>query len=278
MRDIDRSTRMTICGVTSNAQCDLTKSLPETLVEILLNALETTPAPISQRRQKKRLINPITSPDWSSTFPTMMATGQEDVRSDESLLRSHLEGDVDAFPALLQRYRNELHGFLARFLGSPTAAEDVFQDTFLQIHISGATFDQTRNFKPWLYTIAANKARDFHRKRKRRTMASLDAPIGRNIDGANLLDMLESDQAKPDQPSEIADQQALVKRVLDGLPDHHREVILLGYFQRMSYQQVADVLGIPLGTVKSRLHAAVALFSTRWRKANKDHTGEGENE
>ena len=109
-------------------------------------------------------------------------------------------------------------------------------------------------------------------------MASLDAPIGRNIDGANLLDMLESDQAKPDQPSEIADQQALVKRVLDGLPDHHREVILLGYFQRMSYQQVADVLGIPLGTVKSRLHAAVALFSTRWRKANKDHTGEGENE
>lgn len=208
----------------------------------------------------------------------MMASREEDVRSDESLLRSHLEGDPAAFPMLLERYRNELHGFLTRFLASSAAADDVFQETFLQVHLSGATFDQTRNFKPWLFTIAANKARDFHRKRKRRTMASLDAPIGKNLDGVNLLDMLKSDQAQPDEHSETADQQALVKRVLDGLPDHHREVILLGYFQRMSYQQVADVLGIPLGTVKSRLHAAVALFSTHWRKAQKNHMGAGENE
>lgn len=200
----------------------------------------------------------------------MVSAREEDVRSDESLLRLHLEGDDRAFPELVRRYRNELHGFLARFLGSSTAADDVFQDAFLQVHISAKTFDQTRVFKPWLFTIAANKARDFHRKRKRRSMASLQTPIGAQRDGATLIDMIESDQQSPTVASEVADEHALVKRVLDGLPEHHREIILLGYFQRMSYQQVADALTIPLGTVKSRLHAAVALFSNHWQRARKN--------
>lgn len=206
----------------------------------------------------------------------MVASRDEDVRSDESLLRLHLEGDDSAFPVLVNRYRDELHGFLARFLGSATAAEDVFQETFLQVHVSGRTFDPARNFKPWLFTIAANKARDFHRKRKRRLTASLNAPIGSNPDGATLIDMIESDQPPPATSSEIADRQAVVKRVLDGLPDHHREIILLGYFQKMSYQQVADALTIPLGTVKSRLHAAVALFSSHWQKARGNQPGSGD--
>ena len=195
-------------------------------------------------------------------------------RSDESLIEAHLKGDATAFATLVERYRNDLHGFLTRFLGSSAAADDVFQETFLQVHLSGGTFDTERTFKPWLFTIAANKARDFHRKRKRRATASLQAPVGKNPDGAMLIDMIESTQARPDAPSEVADQQAIVKGVLDGLPVHHREIILMGYFQRMSYQQIADALTIPLGTVKSRLHAAVALFSAQWRRARGDSAGD----
>ncbi|MSR28291.1 MAG: RNA polymerase sigma factor [Phycisphaerales bacterium] len=202
----------------------------------------------------------------------MPSSRADDARTDESLLEAHLGGDPGALESLIRRYRNELHGFLTRFLGSSAAADDVFQETFLQVHLAGATFDATRSFKPWLFTIAANKARDFHRKRKRRAMASLEAPLGGSSESGSLVDLLPSDQPAPSASSERADQQVEVKRALDALPHHQREIILLGYFQRLSYQQIAEMLDIPLGTVKSRMHAAVALFSQRWGDA---HSEEG---
>jgi RNA polymerase sigma-70 factor (ECF subfamily) len=186
-------------------------------------------------------------------------------RSDEALMTAYLAGDRSAFVELVERYRTELHTFLARFLGSATAADDVFQETFLQVHLSGHTFDQERHFKPWLFTIAANKARDWHRRQKRRKAASLDAPVGSDADGARLVDLIEAESISPGQPIEAAEMRQQVKDVVDALPAHYREILLLNYFQRMSYGQIADSLGIPLGTVKSRLHAAVAAFAERWR-------------
>ena len=82
-------------------------------------------------------------------------------RTDENLLAEHLAGDPTAFRELTERYSRELIHFLTRFLGSRAAAEDVFQETFLQVHTSAETFDGARRFKPWLFTIAANKARDY---------------------------------------------------------------------------------------------------------------------
>ena len=79
-------------------------------------------------------------------------------RTDEALLGSYMQGDRPAFAELIRRYSNELLHFLTRFLGSRAAADDVFQETFLQVHLSAETFDTKRRFKPWLFTIAANKA------------------------------------------------------------------------------------------------------------------------
>jgi RNA polymerase sigma-70 factor (ECF subfamily) len=190
-----------------------------------------------------------------------------DDRTDEELLVAYREGDRSAFVKLLERYRAEVLNFLTRFLGNRAAAEDVFQDTFLQIHLSANTFDATRTFKPWLFTIAANKARDHHRRRKRRAAASLSAPLGNSDDGAEFVDLLQGDDEMPDAPIEREEQAALVKRVVDDLPGHYREILLLSYFQRMSYQQIAETLEVPLGTVKSRLHSAVASFERSWRIA-----------
>jgi len=201
----------------------------------------------------------------SGTLPLTMADQGMDAASDESLLTRHRDGDPDAFRTLVERYRRDLHGFLARFLGSGAAADDVFQDTMLQVHLSADSFDADRRFKPWLYTIASNKARDFHRRAKRRRAASLDKPLS-DDDGATMGDLVEAQDEAPEAFATARDEGALVKEVLDGMPAHHREVILLGYFQRLSYQQVADALGVPLGTIKSRMHAAVALFSTQWRR------------
>jgi RNA polymerase sigma-70 factor (ECF subfamily) len=186
-------------------------------------------------------------------------------RTDEQLLTAYLGGDREAFASLVERYRHELHGFLARFLGSSAAADDVFQETFLQVHLAGGTFDRERAFKPWLFTIAANKARDWHRRQKRRRAASIDAPVGGDADGTRMVDLMEAEAEAPSASMEATETRDRVKLVVDGMPPLYREVLQLNYFQRMSYQQIAEVLGVPLGTVKSRLHAAVATFAEAWK-------------
>lgn len=189
------------------------------------------------------------------------------IRSDESLLAAYMEGDRSAFRELMGRYADELLHFLTRFLGSRAAAEDVFQETFLQIHLSADTFDPERRFKPWLFTIAANKARDHHRKNNRRTHVSLSAPVGEQGESESFVDLLQADLPSPDMPILDAERSRLVKQVMDAMPPHLREILLLSYFQRLSYNQIADSLEIPLGTVKSRLHAAVAHFAGAWKAA-----------
>jgi RNA polymerase sigma-70 factor, ECF subfamily len=188
-------------------------------------------------------------------------------RSDEALVSAYLSGERAAFHVLIGRYANELLHFLTRFLGSRQAAEDVFQETFLQIHLSADTFDTERRFKPWLFTIAANKARDYHRKHRKRAPLSLSASIGEEGEGQCYSDLLECDLPSPDEPVLDAERSRLIKGVIDTMPPHLREILLLSYFQRLSYNQIADSLEIPLGTVKSRLHAAVAHFAGAWKAA-----------
>ena len=199
-------------------------------------------------------------------------SGQEpEIRTDEELLVAHLDGDGSAYPELMDRYKNELLHFLIRFVGSKAAAEDVFQETFLQIHISGATFDPKRRFKPWLFTIAANKGRDWHRKHSKRTVVSLSQEIGGGEgETARFIDLMESDTELPDADLLNSEQINDVRKAVDELPSHLREILLLNYFQQMSYVQISDSLEIPLGTVKIRLHAAVAAFRNAWQSSQEE--------
>ena len=192
------------------------------------------------------------------------------IRTDEELLTAHIEGDSGAFSELMDRYKNDLLHFLIRFVGSRAAAEDVFQESFLQIHISAETFDSSRRFKPWLFTIAANKGRDWHRKYSKRTVLSLSQDIGGNGEGTRFIDLMEADQELPDASLLDIEQTNSIRNAVDQLPSHLREILLLSYFQQMSYVQIAESLQIPLGTVKSRLHAAVAAFSQSWQSINSE--------
>jgi len=190
--------------------------------------------------------------------------------TDEELLTRHLEGDRTALPTLIARYSDDLIHFLTRFLGSRASAEDVFQETFLQIHQSAESFDTSRRFKPWLFTIAANKARDAHRKRARRRTVSLSSAVSEDGDGHAFVDLMDAELPTPDRPVLDAERSERVTLVIDGLPPHLREILLLSYFQKMSYNQIAEALEIPLGTVKSRLHSAVASFGRAWSSASSD--------
>ena len=189
--------------------------------------------------------------------------------SDERLIERYQQGDREVLELLIRRYRQELFHFLVRFLANRAAAEDIFQETFLQVHNSADSFDVNRRFKPWLFTIAANKARDFMRKRRRRPTVPLDAQV-RDADGSRFVDLMEADLPMPDERMDRAELAERVRQAVEDLPDHLREILLLAYFQQFSYNEIAEALAIPLGTVKSRLHAAVAAFAKKWEAANPD--------
>jgi RNA polymerase sigma-70 factor (ECF subfamily) len=197
--------------------------------------------------------------------------------TDEQLFERYRGGDMSAFRQLMERHHGDLLRFLYRLTGDAASADDVFQETFLQIHQSSDTFDITRRFRPWLFTIAANKARDYVRRRGRRRTLDLSAPVagGGEEGGVSFVDLMEVNVPQPDQGLETEETQSRVQAALDALPGPLREILLLAYFQRLSYAQIADELEIPLGTVKSRLHAAVAAFGRRWQKDNAPGGQEG---
>ena len=196
---------------------------------------------------------------------TLRTPGEDAPRTDEQLLDSYRHGDKGGFAQLVERYQRELFHFLVRFLGDRAAAEDVFQETFLQVHQSADQFDPTRRFRPWLFTIAANKARDLMRSQARRPTNPLQASISPgNEESGQFIDLMESAAAAPGARLEKEELQRLVHSTVMEMPDHLREILLLSYFHQFPYKQISEILNIPLGTVKSRLHAAVAHFADRW--------------
>ncbi len=196
-------------------------------------------------------------------------SARRDKRSDEQLIVAYRGGDRASFAELVARYERELFHFLIRFLGNRAAAEDIFQETFLQVHESAGDFDTQRRFRPWLFTIAANKARDLMRSNNRRPANPLQATITPGDErGGEFIDLMKSAVESPEQAIEQSELAARVQSTVANMPDNLREILLLSYFQQFPYKQISEILNIPLGTVKSRLHAAVAFFADRWRNGN----------
>ncbi len=188
--------------------------------------------------------------------------------TDEQLVEFYRAGHTDAFAVLVKRYRQELYHFLIRFTGNRASAEDVFQETFLQVHLSLDSFQVDRKFKPWLFTIGANKARDHLRRNKRRSAVPLSAPLQQagGEDQRSYLDLMQAELPLPDEHAVCRETEERVTKVVHSLPDHLREILVLAYFHQLPYKEIADILEIPLGTVKSRLHAAVGTFGKLWKE------------
>lgn len=195
-----------------------------------------------------------------------------DERSDRELLAAHLDGDEAAFARLAERYAGGLFGFLFRFVNDAALADDLVQETFLQVHQAAESFDLSRPLKPWLYTIAANKARDLLRSRARRPERSINAPASSRTGddaGGGLLDALESEETPTADEIDAEERREQVRRIIDKMPEHLRMILMLGYYQQLPYAEIAEILDIPVGTVKSRLHSAVNHFARLWRLQQK---------
>jgi RNA polymerase sigma-70 factor, ECF subfamily len=184
----------------------------------------------------------------------------------KELLKRYADGDEQAFQELMGRYKDSVYAFLRRFLSQTDMIEDVFQETFLQVYVSRDTFDVSRPLRPWLFTIAANKAKDALRRMQRCEAAQFGNMFDNEESSIDdVINVLDHDEHMP-YDDLIRDERAeAVKRVLARMPQKLREIIVLAYFHKFSYGEVARILGIPIGTVKSRLHTAVMRFAEDWK-------------
>jgi RNA polymerase sigma-70 factor (ECF subfamily) len=175
-------------------------------------------------------------------------------------------GQAEAFGVLVRRYERELYGYLRRYLGDGSLAEDVFQNTFLQVYVKSGRYEPGRPVRPWLYTIATHQAIDALRRNGRHQAVSLEQQRAEPAEGEvhNLLEMLESRGPGPLESASDQERRRRVRATVDGLPDFLRQVLILAYYQGLKYREIADMLDIPVGTVKSRLHAALVKLQEAW--------------
>jgi RNA polymerase sigma-70 factor (ECF subfamily) len=189
-------------------------------------------------------------------------------QTDAELFARYAAGEETAFREIVSRYKNSLYAFLRHFLNQQDLIEDVFQETFLQLFTSRESFDTERPLRPWLFTIAANKAKDALRKQQRTAAATIGTLAdAQEMSFDDVLDTLTSDDTMPYEKLEDGEIASQVRQVVADMPENLREILILAYFNKFSYKQMADVLSIPIGTVKSRLHTAVGQFAKDWKTA-----------
>lgn len=208
--------------------------------------------------------------ELNRTNSTLSAQGLSDspVASDEQLLQSYREAsDPTVFAELVSRYQRELYNYLRRFLGDATLAEDVFQATFFQVHQKRDSFEEGRKFRPWLYTIATNQAIDAQRRNRRHRRLSLNQPHQAGSESVGtLIDLVASEGGDPVLAVESSEEGAWVRGEVEALPEPLRNAVNLVYFGGMKYRDAAKVMSVPVGTVKSRLHAAIQRLGQSWRE------------
>jgi len=196
-----------------------------------------------------------------------------DEASDEDLILRARRGDgASAFESLVHRYEHDLFRYLRRYLGSAEMAEDVFQLTFLQVHLNRACFEDGRRFRPWLYAIATNQAIDAQRRNRRHRMVSIDQPLGHDADSGTLRQLIAGHGDADDEALDDPEAAEWVRAAVDALPSPQKTVLLLVYHEGLKYREAADSLGLPVGTVKSRLHAAIRSLTRSWE--NRQTSGE----
>lgn len=177
---------------------------------------------------------------------------------DESLIQMTLAGVKRAYDELVKRHSRRLHSMLIQMLNSESDAYDIAQEAFLKAYRSLRTFNGNSAFYTWLYTIALNEARNFIRKENKRRQSSISIDNDANGDpkekNVELAD--GSREADPLRNANVGDLKTRLRYALSQLSPEHREVVQLCDIAGMNYSEVAGILKIPEGTLRSRLHYA----------------------
>jgi RNA polymerase sigma-70 factor (ECF subfamily) len=169
--------------------------------------------------------------------------------TDETLIARFQEGDIQAFDVLVRRYKDQLLNFVFRFVGNRIDAEDIVQETFLRVYKNKHYYKEIAKFSTWVYTIAGNLAKTELRRRKRRKVFSVSNFVNEERD----YDIPDSNR-NPEKEVDGSLKDNFIQKAIEKLPPKFKEVILLRDVQGFAYEEMSQILNIPLGTVKSRVN------------------------
>jgi RNA polymerase sigma-70 factor (ECF subfamily) len=170
--------------------------------------------------------------------------------TDEELLAQSLDGDLSAFEVIVNRYKDRLYNFVLRFVKDKQTAEDIVQDTFLRAYRNRESFQAVAKFSTWIYTIAGNLAKSELRRRKRWRFLS----VGVQNEDTGATFELPDTSATPDANTETMLAESRIQEAIARLPDRYREAVILRDIEGLDYDEISQIIGCPLGTVKSRIN------------------------
>jgi RNA polymerase sigma factor (sigma-70 family) len=182
-------------------------------------------------------------------------------QEDHELVARALQGDESAYTRLRNKYWRPVHAMLFRMIREKHDAEDLTQEAFIKAFNSLQSFNIDYAFSTWLYKIASNNCIDYLRKRRLKTV-SLHAPVQMR-DGEAQMEIADPNSTIPDVPITSAERTAVLQEAIKNLPEKYRVVIEMRHTQEMEYADIAEQLGLPLGTVKAHLFRARALLLKR---------------
>jgi len=185
--------------------------------------------------------------------------------SDEDLmLRVQQGGDHDAFSELFRRYRARITSYVCRLVGEVAEGENLAQETFLRLLEKRDLYTYPRRLSTWLFTIARNLTTDFQKKKRAMTSEAFDL-----IADAQR----ESDSRRPDAAGMQREATQALQEAIGRLQTTHREVLILRSFHEMSYREIAEVVGCPESTARSRMDYALKELKAYYRKLNREKGG-----
>ncbi len=179
---------------------------------------------------------------------------------DADLVRRCLARDERAYRELVERYRRQVYSIAMRMVRRPEDAEDLTQETFVRMFRALDRYDPSRPFAAWIFTIVSRLCID-HLRRKRLNPISL-FQRGAGTQEEYTIEV-EDPGLKPEEATIHAQEERQTRELIDSLPPHYRIVVILRHQQDLSYEEIAEALGLPLGTVKARIHRARALLKER---------------
>jgi RNA polymerase sigma-70 factor, ECF subfamily len=182
--------------------------------------------------------------------------------SDEQLFQRYTDGDEQGFQLLMERYEPRIQGFLRKRLNDEERVEDLTQDTFLRIHRARDSYDPGRKFSTWIHTIANNLLKnEFRNRSRRREMVFSDLRSEHSTSGAPARPVeFESLDSDPEQETYRSELREAIDTAIGRMDEHHRIPFVMREVEDLSYEEIAEAIGIPVGTVKSRLNRARNSF------------------
>lgn len=176
------------------------------------------------------------------------------------LIKKAIEGDQAAYEKLVTRYRSGLYNMIYQMIKNREEAEDLVQETFMKAFNSLESYNECYAFSTWLYKIAFNHCIDAIRKKKLRTLP-LDKPI--QLQAGEVHHQIRDESHSPEKVLLFAEKKNLIKKSIEGLPERYRIAIILRHKEERSYEEISEILKIPLGTVKARIFRAREMLKKK---------------